>query len=140
MYFWGDRHREIFLGLERAARISPARSALDRGLRFTLHDDAPVTPPNPLRTLASAVERRTQGGNALGTDQALPVLEALRAMTAHAAFQMGEEASKGVIGANMRADLVVLDRNPLTVTPGSLRDIQVSEVIKDGAVIWPGPE
>ena len=29
--FWGDRHRDIFLGPERAARISPSRSALDRG-------------------------------------------------------------------------------------------------------------
>lgn len=40
--FWGDRHREIFLGPERAERISPAKSAIDRGMKFTLHHDAPI--------------------------------------------------------------------------------------------------
>src|SRR5262249_30743256 len=28
-YYWGDRHRDIFMGRERAYRISPARSALE---------------------------------------------------------------------------------------------------------------
>lgn len=30
----GDRHCDIFLGRERAYRISPAKSTIDRGLRF----------------------------------------------------------------------------------------------------------
>ena len=33
VYYWGDRHRDIFLGPERAARINPMRSALDAGSR-----------------------------------------------------------------------------------------------------------
>jgi predicted amidohydrolase YtcJ len=32
-HYWGDRHRDIFLGPERAERISPTKSALDRGMR-----------------------------------------------------------------------------------------------------------
>ena len=36
--FWGDRHKALFLGPERAARIDPAKSAHDRGMRLiTLH-------------------------------------------------------------------------------------------------------
>ena len=31
---WGDRHSDIFLGPWRAARIDPARSALDRGMKI----------------------------------------------------------------------------------------------------------
>ena len=42
VYFWGDRHRDIFLGPDRAAQISPAGSAEDRQLIYTIHDDAPV--------------------------------------------------------------------------------------------------
>ena len=34
-YYWGDRHAAIFMGPERAARMSPARSALERDLRFS---------------------------------------------------------------------------------------------------------
>ena len=49
VYYWGDRHRDIFIGPERAARISPLRSAVDRGIRFTIHDDTPITPVNPLQ-------------------------------------------------------------------------------------------
>jgi hypothetical protein len=40
--FWGDRHRDLLLDPERAPRIDPARSALDRNLRITLQHDAPI--------------------------------------------------------------------------------------------------
>ena len=42
IYSWGDRHRELFLGPERAARINPWGTALDRGIKVTLHHDAPA--------------------------------------------------------------------------------------------------
>ena len=44
VYYWEDRHRDIFIGPERAARISPAASAAKLGLRFTTHLDTPVVP------------------------------------------------------------------------------------------------
>ena len=49
VYYWGDRHRDIFMGPERAAGISALRSSIDRGITFTVHDDTPVTPVNPLQ-------------------------------------------------------------------------------------------
>ena len=67
-YYWGDRHREIFMGPERAARMSPARSAMDRGLRFTIHTDSPVVPMEPLRLVWAAVNRRSTSGAAIGED------------------------------------------------------------------------
>jgi predicted amidohydrolase YtcJ len=62
VYYWGDRHRDIFLGPDRAARISPARSAFQRGLRFTIHTDTPVVPMEPFRLMWAAVNRVTAGG------------------------------------------------------------------------------
>ncbi|MFR0874813.1 MAG: amidohydrolase family protein [Bilophila wadsworthia] len=37
VYYWGDRHRDLFLGPERARPDGPMRSALDRGLVITAH-------------------------------------------------------------------------------------------------------
>jgi hypothetical protein len=61
-WYWGDRHRDIFLGPQRAAQISPSKWALDHGLRFTSHLDTPVTPMLPLQAVWSQVERITHGG------------------------------------------------------------------------------
>ena len=36
-FYYGDWHRDSVFGPDRAARISPARSALDRGMRLTRH-------------------------------------------------------------------------------------------------------
>jgi predicted amidohydrolase YtcJ len=42
VYFWGDVHNNIFLGPERARRISPAKSAAKKKLIYTLHNDSPA--------------------------------------------------------------------------------------------------
>jgi predicted amidohydrolase YtcJ len=73
-YYWGDRHRDVFLGPERARRISPTRSAAERGMRFTIHTDAPVVPMDPLLLIWAAVNRETTGGAALGPEQCLTPL------------------------------------------------------------------
>jgi len=136
VYFWGDRHRDIFLGEERADRISPTGSALSEGLMFTLHDDAPIVKPSPLRSVWAAVNRTTSSGAVLGKDQAISPYEALRAVTYNAAYQHFEEAEKGTLEVGKRADFVVLDSNPLTAPPSSIRDIQVLETIKDGRSVF----
>jgi predicted amidohydrolase YtcJ len=87
VYYWGDRHRDIFLGPERAARISPLRSSLDRGIRFTLHNDTPVTPVDPMLLVWAAVNRMTRNGQVLGPAERINVEQALRAVTIDAAWQ-----------------------------------------------------
>lgn len=125
-WYWGDRHRDRFLGPERAARISPLKSALDRGLRFTLHADTPVTPMEPLRMLDAAVTRRTASGAVLGPDQRIGVMPALRALTIDAARQMFLEDAVGSLEPGKLADFVVLDRSPLGEGV-ELRDLRVEE-------------
>ena len=46
-FYWGDWHRDSVLGVERAYRISPARSAIRREIPFTFHNDAPIGGPDP---------------------------------------------------------------------------------------------
>ena len=134
--FWGDRHRDIFLGPERAARIDPARSAVDRGMKMTLHHDAPVAGIDVLNLVAAAVNRRTSSGKLLGPEQAITPYEALRAVTVDAAWQYFEEDRKGTLEEGKLADLVILSDNPLAIDPMTIKDIVVLETLKEGETVY----
>ena len=136
IYYWGDYHYSSVLGPERAQRISPAGSALRKGISFTVHQDSPVVNPDCLLAVQNAVCRRTMGGRVLGEDQRLSVYEALKAITVNGAYQVFEEKSKGSITPGKLADLVILAENPMTVAPDHIRDIAVLETIKEGKTIY----
>lgn len=136
VYFWGDRHRDIFLGPERAARISPSRTALDRNLKVTLHHDAPIAGIEMLTVAWSAVNRVTTSGKELGPEHRITPFEALRAITADAAWQNFEEDRKGTLAVGKLADMVVLSGDPLAVDPMRIKDIQVLNTIKEGKSIF----
>jgi len=134
-FFWGDVHVRN-LGVERAFSLSPAASALKRGLRITNHTDAPVTPLNAMFTLWTAVNRRSRSGAIIGPDERIEPIEALKALTIHAAYQHFEEATKGSLEPGKVADLVILSDNPLTVPKEALREIRVLETIKRGQSVY----
>ena len=136
VFYWGDRHRDIFMGPERAAGISPLRSSIDRGIRFTVHDDTPVTPVDPLQLIWVSVNRLTRSDQVLGPEERVSPLEAMRAMTIDAAWQNFEEDIKGSIEPGKLADLVILSDNPLTVDPLAIREIRVLETIVGGEAVY----
>jgi predicted amidohydrolase YtcJ len=136
VFYWGDWHRQVTLGPERAARISPMRSVLKRGMKGTIHTDSPVVLPHSTRTMWSAVNRRTRSNFLLGEDQRLTPLEALKALTIWSAYQHFEEDSKGSIEVGKLADFAVLSDNPLTVDPMTIKDIEVVATIKEGKTIY----
>ena len=57
-FYWGDWHRDSVLGPERGRRISPMASTRERGMIFTVHNDAPVVPPDTIRLLWASTNRR----------------------------------------------------------------------------------
>ena len=134
-YYWGDRHRDVFIGPERARRISPARSARDRGLRFSIHTDAPVVPMDVMKLMGTAVNRQTTSGRVLGPEQRLAPGEALRAVTLDAAWQYRLEDSRGSIEPDKLADLVVLSADPLHRS-GQIERIQVEQTWVGGQLIF----
>ena len=138
-YYWGDWHRDSVLGPERAARISPAASALKRGMIHTQHHDAPVALPSAIMILASQVNRTTRSGQVLGAEQRVSVMAALKTITIAAAYQYFEENTKGSLEPGKLADFVILDKNPLKVESVSIKDIKVVETIKEGDVIYRAP-
>ena len=72
-------------------------------------------------------------------DQRVSPLEALKAITINAAYQYGEEKSKGSIEPGKLADLEILDRNPLKGDPMTIKDIKVVGTIKEGNTIYSRP-
>ena len=134
-YYWGDIHLK-YLGEERGKRISPARSAFDRGLFVNFHQDSPVIQPDMLQTIWSAVNRITRNGQSIGKDERVTVYEALKALTINAAYAYYEEDEKGSITPGKVADLVILDQNPLAIDPLNMRDINILETIKEGKTLY----
>lgn len=137
VFHWGDIHIRNF-GFERAAKISPAASTLQNGIRFTFHQDTPVIEPDMLETIWCAVNRLTKSGVLLGADERIPVMEALKAVTVNAAYQYFDESVKGTIEPGKYADFVILDENPLAVPPEKIRTIRILKTIKSGNVIFNG--
>lgn len=134
VYHWGDVHRKN-LGA-RAGGISPLRSAAACGIPFTLHQDTPVLLPDMLQTMWCAVNRRTKEGAILGPGERVSAEEALRGVTANAAYQYFEEKEKGTIKEGKQANLVILDRNPLKVPPEEIKDITVLATMREGKILY----
>jgi predicted amidohydrolase YtcJ len=123
------------MGPERAAVISPSRWAQEAGVRFTSHLDTPVTPMEPLQAVWSMVHRQTYGGDVLGPEQRIDVMDALRAVTIDAAWQVFQEEDLGSVEPGKLADLVVLSGSPLA-DPASMRALKVDQTVVGGATIF----
>ncbi len=134
-YYWGERHRLRFMGPERAAAMSPARWAVDRNLPFSIHLDTPVVPMQPFLLVWSAVNRVSAQGNVIGPEQRITTLQALRAITIDAAWQVFEADNRGSIEVGKWADLIVLSDDPL-LNPAAIKDIQVLETLLAGRTVF----
>ena len=124
-------------GAERANQAMAAASMARAGIPYTFSHDAPVSPqPWILPLVDAGVNRRTPSGMVIGAAERVSPYGALRAVTAHAAWQIKEEKTKGTLEVGKLADLVILERNPLTVDPATIKDIAVLETIKEGRTIF----
>ena len=134
-FYWGDWHKEI-IGDSLGTKISPTRTALNKGLRITIHTDAPVALPNLMRVIWTATNRVSRSGEIIGENERLTPYEALKCITEWSAYQHFEEDRKGTLEVGKLADLVILDKNPLTSELNDIKDILVIETIKEGITVY----
>lgn len=125
IYYWGDVHREVTMGPDRAERMDAAGTAHALGVPYAMHSDAPITPIAPLFTAWCAVNRRTASGRLLGPSERLAVNDALRAVTLGAAWTLRLDDEIGSIEVGKRADFAVLADDPASVPPDALKDVRV---------------
>jgi len=136
-FYWGDWHTSKTVGPVLGQNISPTGWVRRRGMIFTSHHDAPVAFPDSMRVLDATVTRVARGsGKVIGPHQRVDVITGLKAMTIWAAWQYGEEASKGSIEAGKLADMVILSSDPTAVDPTKIHKIKVTETIKEGKSIF----
>jgi len=137
IWYWGEQHRALTMGPDRAERLDACRSALDAGVPLAIHSDAPVTPLAPLFTAWCAVNRLTPEGRVLGPAERISVHEALHAITLGAAHTLGLDGEIGSIECGKRADFTVLDDDPTRIDPMALKDLQVQATVLGGRVFTP---
>lgn len=135
-FYWGDWHRDHTVGPELADDISPTGWAMECGMRFSSHHDAPVAFPDSMRVLDATVTRRSRSGDIIGPKHRVDVLTALKAMTIWPAWQNFEESTKGSIEVGKLADLVILSGDPTAIDPETLDSLTVAETIKEGTTIY----
>lgn len=136
VYYFGDFHCKETFGPQRCQQLCPIKTAMEHGLNVTIHHDAAVHPVNQMFLIWTAVNRVTRSGRVLNPDERISVMDALKASTINAAYQMKEDTFKGSIALGKMADFVVLDENPLTVDPMKLKDIKILETIKEGETVY----
>ena len=127
---------------DRALRQYPLRTAVDSGVTVTLGADYPasayVSTYRPLVQIESAVTRRlagvTDGDPLPPLDEALSLPEAIRAMTASSAYQLGLGDVTGSLRPGMAADMVVLGRNLFEIPTHEIAATPVVMTMCDGVV------
>jgi hypothetical protein len=136
VFYWGDRHKKIFLGPERTSRINPLKDAADRDILYTLHSDCPITPISPLFSVWAAVNRQSKEGEIIGEDQRISVEKALKTMTIDGARLNFQEEDLGSIEIGKIADFAVLDTDPTAIDPMRIKDIKVMATFIEGEMVY----
>jgi predicted amidohydrolase YtcJ len=121
---------------DRAWDMPPFRRVQDSGIRWGLGSDATaVTTSNPFYTLSFAVTGRMIGGEKVNR-QSITREEALAAHTRNNAFILFQEANLGTLQPGKYADLLVLDRDYLTVLADKIKDIKPVITMVGGRVVY----
>lgn len=136
VYYWGDRHRERFLGPDRVNLLDPVGSSIRAGLLPILHSDCPVTPVSPLFCIQSAVHRLTSSGEILNASERVSVEDGVSTMTRNAAHAAFQENSLGSLEAGKLGDFVILEQDPFRVAPGEIGQIEVAATVVGGQLMY----
>lgn len=119
---------------EKTEFITPLASALRAGIHTTVHSDAPLAPPQPLKAASVHMTRETRQGGVSNPNERLTRQQALKAITLDAAWSLGLDDEIGSIEPGKRADFAILESNPLTTAPEAWPDIKVWGVMLGGDV------
>lgn len=124
------------LGEDRASKTVPMASYLRAGVPMASTSDTPITDFNPFVGMYAAVARKTVQGRQFDVSEAISREDAIRSYTISGAWVTGLELRKGSIEPGKLADLIVLDRDPLSCTDEELRDTVVTRTMLGGNWVY----
>ncbi len=132
------------------ARLDPGRlkgayvwrSLQVAGAKLAFGSDTPVESPDPFAGLAAAITREDARGEPFGGWQPQERVSreaALAGFTTGAAFASFAENKVGRLAPGLWADFILVDRDPLLVTPSELRATKVMETWIAGRKVYSKP-
>jgi predicted amidohydrolase YtcJ len=135
IYELGPAHL-LGIGPERLKRYFPHKTYLEKGILSVGNSDWFVTSGNVAQQIYGVVTRKGYTGEVIGPEQAISVKDALRLYTTNGAYASFEETRKGSIEPGKLADIVVLDRDILTIPADEIKEVKVETTIVGGEIVY----
>ena len=130
--YWGDLLDGTMFASEIGANWMRWGDAVKSGATYSFHNDGPVSPPNVLLNVQTAITRLSDGGTVHGPGQIISLDDALKAQTINAAHMLHRDDLVGSITVGKMADFVELSMDPYLADPTKL----ATEVVVQGT--WLG--
>jgi predicted amidohydrolase YtcJ len=134
LYELSERYATHGVGYERAYSMARLGTCVANDLTTAIHSDFPMAPATPLKNAYIACSRVNAAGKIACEEEALSVVDALRAITIDAATVLGLQDEIGSIRAGKSADFTVIDRDPLEEGEIALKEAKVLATVFAGEV------
>ena len=133
------RFYEKRIGTERSKGAYAWRSLLESGAMLAFGTDYQVEPLNPMEGLYAAVSRKDrlgEEGNGWFPEQKLTMEEAIKYYTLSSAYAQFMEDRKGMIKPGYLADIVITDKDLLTIPENEIMKTKVDYTITGGKIVY----
>jgi predicted amidohydrolase YtcJ len=124
-------------------RLWPVRDVVESGANVVAGSDWPVVPSvNPWLAFETLVTRQVPGatGDPINAGQRISREQALGILTRNGAAEMGRLDLGGTIEPGKLADLIIVDRNPMTVPVGQIHRTRVLATYIKSEQVFTAPE
>jgi predicted amidohydrolase YtcJ len=127
------------IGNERAKGAYAWKSLADAGANLAFGTDYQVEPLNPMEGLYAAVTRKDRLGEAGAgwhPEQKINMEDAIKYYTLGSAYAQFMENRKGMIKTGYLADIVIIDKDLLTIPENEIMKTKVDYTITGGKVVY----
>jgi predicted amidohydrolase YtcJ len=133
------RFYEKRVGIERCSEAYVWRSLTNAGSVLAFGTDYQVEPLNPMEGLYAAVTRKDrlgEPGDGWFPEQKLTMEEAIKYYTYGSAYAQFMDNRKGIIRKGYLADIVIVDKDLLTIPENEIMKTKVDYTIVGGKVVY----
>jgi predicted amidohydrolase YtcJ len=119
---------------ERLQHNNPEATLTRHGIFMAFGSD--ILPIGPMAGLYAAVTRKGKSGTVYGSDEKISMADAIRRYTRDGAYLTWQEKIKGTLEPGKMADMIVLNKDLLTIEPGQILTTEVDLTIVDGRIVY----
>jgi predicted amidohydrolase YtcJ len=127
------------IGSERAKGAYAWKSLADAGAILAFGTDYQVEPLNPMEGLYAAVTRKDrlgESGEGWNPEQKITMEDAIKYYTLGSAYAQFMEKRKGIIKQGYLADIIIVDKDLLTVPENEIMKTKVDYTITGGKIVY----